>query len=68
VSPDLARDGFVSHLRRKKPKGRAMPDAIQRDNYAKSTIRSRVDHVFAEDRMDLFIRTIGIARRRSRTE
>jgi len=33
-------------------------------NNAKSKIRSRVEHVFAEqkDRMGLFIRTIGIAR------
>jgi IS5 family transposase len=60
----LARNGFVSHIHRKKPKGCAMPEAIRRANNAKSKIRSRVEHVFAEqkDRMDLFIRTIGIAR------
>jgi len=60
----MARHGFVSHIHRKKPKGRAMPEAIRRANNAKSKIRSRVEHVFAEqkDRMDLFIRTIGIAR------
>lgn len=41
-----------------------MPGAIRRANNAKSKIRSRIEHVFAEqkDRMDLFIRTIGIAR------
>ena len=41
-----------------------MPCAIRRANNAKSKIRSKVEHVFAEqkDRMDLFIRTIGIAR------
>jgi transposase, IS5 family len=41
-----------------------MPGAIRRANNAKSKIRSKVEHVFAEqkDRMDLFIRTIGIAR------
>jgi transposase, IS5 family len=41
-----------------------MPEAIRRANNAKSKIRSRVEHVFAEqkDRIDLFIRTIGIAR------
>ena len=35
-----------------------------RGNNAKSKIRSRVEHVFAEqkDRMGLFIGTIGIAR------
>ena len=39
-----------------------MPE--QRANNAKSKIRSRVEHVFAEqkDRMGLFVRTIGIAR------
>jgi len=41
-----------------------MSEAIRRANNAKSKIRSRVEHVFAEqkERMDLFIRTIGIAR------
>ena len=60
----MATNGFVSHVHRKKPKGRAMPAAIRRANNAKSKIRSRVEHVFAElkDRMELFIRTIGIAR------
>ena len=60
----MAKNGFVSHVHRKKPKGRAMPDMMRRANNAKSKIRSRVEHVFAEqkDRMDLFIRTVGIAR------
>jgi transposase, IS5 family len=41
-----------------------MPETMRRSNNAKSKIRSRVEHVFAEqkDRMGLFIRTIGIAR------
>jgi IS5 family transposase len=41
-----------------------MPEATRRANNAKSTIRSRIEHVFAEqkERMDLFIRTVGIAR------
>ena len=60
----LAKNGFVSHIHRKKPKGRTMPEVTRRANNAKSRIRSRVEHVFAEqkERMDLFIRTIGIAR------
>jgi len=60
----LIRYGFVSHIHRKKPKGRIMPEATRRANNAKSTIRSRIEHVFAEqkERMDLFIRTVGIAR------
>ena len=60
----LARRGFVSHIHRKKPKGKPMPEHIARGNATKSAIRSAVEHVFAaqKDRMDLFIRTIGIAR------
>ena len=43
-----------------------MPEAIRRTNNVKSKVRSRVEHVFAEqkDRMELFIRTIGLARAR----
>jgi hypothetical protein len=42
-----------------------MPETMRRADNAKSKTRSRVEHVFAEqkDRMGLFIRTIGIARR-----
>ena len=60
----LNKNGFVSHIHRKKPKGRAMPETMRRANNAKSKIRSRVEHVFAEQksRMGLFITTIGIAR------
>jgi transposase, IS5 family len=58
------KNGFVSHIRRKKPKGRAVPETMRRANNAKSKIRARVEHVFAEQkhRMGLFVRTIGIAR------
>jgi IS5 family transposase len=61
-----ARNGFTSHVHRKKPVGRPMPTPIRRANGRKSTVRSRIEHVFAEqkDRMGLFIRTIGIARAR----
>jgi IS5 family transposase len=64
----MERNGFVSHVHRKRPKGRPMPEAIRRANNAKSKIRSRVEHVFAEqkDRMGLFIRTIGIARAKTK--
>ncbi len=60
----MEKNGFVSRVHRKKPKGKPMPDAIRRANAEKSKVRSRVEHVFAEqkDRMGLFIRTIGIAR------
>ncbi len=57
-------NGFVSRVHRKKPKGKPMSAARRRANSAKSKVRSHVEHVFAaqKDRMDLFIRTIGIAR------
>jgi IS5 family transposase len=60
----MADNGFVSNVHRKKPKGKPMPEPVRRANSAKSKIRSHAEHVFAaqKDRMDLFIRTIGIAR------
>lgn len=60
----MAKNGFRSLVHRKKPKGRAMPERTGRANNAKSKIRSRVEHVFAEQkaRMGLFVRTVGRAR------
>ena len=56
--------GRVSRVHRKKPKGKPMPARTARANAAKSTVRARVEHVFArqKDQMALFIRTVGIAR------
>ena len=64
----MTKNGFVSKVHRKKPKGRPMPDVTRRANALKSKVRSRVEHVFAvqKDRMDLFIRTIGIDRARTK--
>jgi transposase, IS5 family len=49
---------------RHKPKSRPMPEAARRAHNIKSKVRSSVEHVFAEQKspMELFIRTIGIAR------
>lgn len=60
----LARNGFVSRIHRKKPPRKPMPKRTRRANVEKSKVRSRVEHVFAEQksRMGLFVRTIGIAR------
>ena len=60
----LERHGRVSRIHRKKPRGRPMPERTARSNAAKSSIRARVEHVFArqKDQMDLVIRTIGITR------
>jgi transposase, IS5 family len=60
----LAKNGFISRIHRKKPPGRPMPETMRRANALKSEVRSRVEHVFAvqKDKMDLFIRTVGMAR------
>ena len=41
-----------------------MPEITRRANALKSKVRSGVEHVFAvqKDKMDFFVRTIGIAR------
>jgi transposase, IS5 family len=41
-----------------------MPETTRQANALKSKVRAQVEHVFAvqKDKMDLFIRTIGIAR------
>jgi hypothetical protein len=45
-----------------------MPETTRRANALKSKVRSGVEHVFAvqKDKMDLFIRTVGIARAKGR--
>ncbi|MEQ1930915.1 MAG: transposase, partial [Parvularculaceae bacterium] len=62
----LARHGLVSHIHRRKPKGRPMPENIRRGNATKSKVRSLVEHVFADQkhRMAIKVRTIGLARAR----
>ena len=64
----MEKNGFVSRVHRKKPKGRPMSETTRRANGLKSKVRSRVEHVFAvqKHRMDLFIRTIGIARAKTK--
>ena len=63
---DMAENGFVSRVHRKKPKGKPMPQPTRRAKARKSAVRSCFAHVFAEQkhRMELFVRTIGIARAR----
>lgn len=60
----LKDNGFISHIHRKKPKGKPMPKHIQRGNATRSIVRARVEHVFGFQKgpMGLFIRTIGLAR------
>ncbi|MEZ0497299.1 IS5 family transposase [Sphingomonas sp. IW22] len=60
----MDRHGFVSKVHHKKPPHRDMPTRTRRSNAGKSVIRSRVEHVFADQksRMGLFVRTVGIKR------
>ena len=64
----MADNGFVRRVHRKKPKGRPMAKRTRRANNAKSKIRSRIEHVFADQktRIGLFVRTIGNARATTR--
>ena len=53
-----------SQIHRRKPAGRPMPEATAKANAKKSSVRARIEHVFAhqKNRFGLFIRTIGIVR------
>ena len=64
----IARAGLVSKVHFRKPPGKPMPEARKRANRARSRPRSGVEHVFADQKhhMRLFIRTIGIARAKTR--
>lgn len=64
----IAKAGLVSKVHFRKPPGKPMPEAQRRANSARSRPRSGVEHVFADQkhRMGLFIRTIGIARARTK--
>ena len=57
-----------SHIHRKKPRGRPMPINVARANGRRSAIRAPIEHIFAcqKDKMSLFIRTIGLARARTK--
>jgi IS5 family transposase len=60
----LADRGKTSQIHRRKPTGKPMPKRTARANARKSAVRSKVEHVFAQqkDRMKLTIRSIGIER------
>ena len=64
----LEKNGYVSDIHHKKPKGRPMSEATSRANGRRSRIRAFVEHVFAQQksRMGLFVRTIGITRARTK--
>ena len=58
----LVENGLRSQLHRKKLKKKTMPLPIQCTNGKKSKIRAHIEHVIAaqKERMNLFIRTIGL--------
>ncbi len=60
----MEKHGLVSKVHRKKPHLKPMPRHIRRSNAGKSVIRSRVEHVFADQKPEtgLFVRTVGILR------
>ena len=64
----MAENGFVSRVHRKKPPGRPTPVRTARANGAKSKVRAKIEHIFAEQksRMGLFIRTNGLERARTK--
>jgi IS5 family transposase len=64
----LARHGCVSHLQRKKPRGKPMPRHVARGNARRGKVRAAVEHVFAAQkrRLGLIIRTVGIARAKAK--
>ena len=64
----LAKNGYVSDIHHKKPKGRPMSERTARANGRRSKVRAFVEHVFAQQKahMGLFVRTIGIARARTK--
>ena len=60
----LATRLLTSRIHRRKPNGKPMPKATAQPNGKKSSVRARIEHVFAHQKMrfGLFIRTIGLAR------
>ena len=64
----LAGIGKISRIHRSKPRGKPMPKHTARANARKSKVRARIEHVFAEQKqlMGLIIRTIGLARARTK--
>ncbi|WP_420337133.1 IS5 family transposase [Roseibium sp.] len=64
----LEKNGYFSDIHHKKPKGRPMSETTSRANGRRSKIRAFVEHVFAQQksRMGLIVRTIGIARARTK--
>jgi len=61
----LDKQGFVSHVHRRKPKGKPMPQHIRRGNATRSKHRAPIEHVFAYQKAVIGL-TIGLARARTK--
>ena len=46
----LAKNAFISSIHRRKPNGKPMPKPTRSANFKKSSIRARVEHVFAHQK------------------
>lgn len=64
----IAAAGLTSKIHFRRAPGKPLPASRQKANAARSRVRSAVEHVFADQkhRMDLFVRTIGITRARTK--
>ena len=64
----MQRQGFTSHVHRRKSAGRPMAAHIRRGNRTKSKHRAPVEHVFAVQKniCGLTVRTIGLARAKAK--
>ncbi len=60
----LASKGLTSRIHHRKPARKPMPVVTARANARKSSVRARIEHVFAHRKthFGFFIRTIGLAR------
>ena len=58
----LEKAGKTGRIHHRKPKGRPMPTPLTKGNATKSKVRARVEHVFAEEKDRMGLRTIGIER------
>lgn len=60
--------GLTSKVHFRRARGKPLPAARRKANAARSRVRSGVEHIFADQkhRMDLFVRTIGITRARTK--
>jgi IS5 family transposase len=64
----LARRGLAPRFQRPKPRGKPMPALIARGNASRARVRVAIEHVFAAQkcRLGLVIRTVGLARARTK--